>query len=163
MKSVEIRPSVDDDVASLRVWMREPGILRWFPMVREVEVMDSIRYWQSFFSIGSSLTALVEGKPAGMALIYVQPFLKTRHQALFVIVVGGKWRGKGVGTKLVKELMRLGKEKFHLKSMHLEVYEDNPAIRLYERLGFKKFGQQERFLKEPDGSYRIKIMMQKDL
>ena len=161
--SIQVRPSEEGDIASLRVWMREEGILRWFPMVREIEVADAIRYWQSFLPIGSGLTALVDGEPAGMALIYVQPFAKTRHQALFVIVVGEKFRGSGVGTVLMKNLIKLGKEKFHLKSLHLEVYEANPAIRLYERLGFKKYGCHPKFLKEPDGSFRDKIMMEKEL
>lgn len=161
--SVEIRLSEESDVAYVRVWMREPGILRWFSMVREIEVMDAIRYWCSFFSVGSSLTATVDGEPAGMANIYVQPFAKTKHQALFVIMVAEKFRGSGIGTKLIKELMKLGKEKFHLKSLHLEVFEDNPAIRLYKRLGFKQYGRHPKFLKETDGSYRDKIMMEKEL
>ncbi|GAB5412006.1 MAG: hypothetical protein ChlgKO_11200 [Chlamydiales bacterium] len=161
--NIKIRPSEEGDIPSLRVWMREEGILRWFPMVREVEVMDAIRYWQSFIATGSSLTAEVDGEPAGMANIYLQPFEKTKHQALLVIVVGGKFRGCGVGTKLMKALMKLAKEKFQIKTLHLEVYQENPAIRLYERLGFKVYGRHPKFLKEPDGSFRDKIMMEKEL
>ncbi len=161
--NVEVRPSKEEDIPSLRVWMREKGILRWFPMVREIEVMDAIRYWQSFLPVGSGLTAVVDGEPAGMALIYVQPFEKTKHQALFVIVVGEKFRGNGVGTKLIKELIKLGKEKFHLKFLHLEVYEFHPAIRLYERLGFKEYGRHPKFLKEPDGTFYDQIKMEREL
>lgn len=160
---VEIFPSVEADMISLRVWMREPGILRWFPMIRDIEVADALHYWKSFFPLGSSITAFVDGEPAGIANIYIQSFPKVRHQALFVIVVGDKWRGKGVGTQLIEHTIRLAKKKFHLKILHLEVYENNPAIRLYERMGFKEYGRHLNSLKEQDGTYRAKIMMEKRL
>lgn len=161
--NIEVRASKEDDIPNLRVWLYEKGVLRWFPMVREIEVMDATRYWQNFLSVGSGLTAVVDGETAGMALIYIQPFEKTKHQALFVILVGEKFRGNGVGTMLMKKLIKLGKEKFHLKSLHLEVYESNPAIRLYERLGFKEYGRHRKFLKEPDGTFSDQIKMEKEL
>ena len=71
-------------------------------------------------------------------------------------------RGKGVGKALVEQLMKHAKEKFKIEILHLEVYEGNPAKRLYERLGFTPFGCQTRFIKE-DGKYIAKIFMQKKL
>ena len=55
---------------------------------------------------------------------------------------------------------KLAKEEFHIELLHLEVYEGNPAIRLYERFGFVKYGEHPHFIKE-EGRYLSKILMQK--
>ncbi|OGN54000.1 MAG: hypothetical protein A2098_03310 [Chlamydiae bacterium GWF2_49_8] len=72
-------------------------------------------------------------------------------------------RGKGIGRRLLKEIEELAKEMFQIEILHLEVYEGNPAIHLYERAGFKRYGIEKHFIKEKEGQYRAKIMMQKEL
>ncbi len=104
--------------------------------------------------------------PAESRILYIQPYQKLAHQCLFAIIVDEKLRGKGVGAKLMEELMALGKERFHLEFVHLEVYEGNPAINLYRRLGFKEYGFQRHFIKDKEeGQVRYfgKILMQKYL
>jgi len=59
--------------------------------------------------------------------------------------------------------MVLAKERFKIEFLHLEVYEGNPAIRLYQRLGFEQYGFQRQFVKDEDGKYLGKILMQKYL
>ena len=58
--------------------------------------------------------------------------------------------------------MKLAKNKFHIEVLHLEVYEGNPAKKLYDRLGFVQFGCHDHFIKEEQG-YLQKIFMQKQL
>ncbi len=84
------------------------------------------------------------------------------HQFLFAIIVDEKYRGKGIGAKLLRELMELAKERFKLEYIHLEVYQGNPAINLYRRLGFEQYGIHRRFMKDK-GRYLDKILMQKYL
>lgn len=45
-------------------------------------------------------------------------------------------RGKGVGTELLRLLLETAREPFH--GITLTVRTDNPAIRLYERFGFRR-------------------------
>ena len=74
-----------------------------------------------------------------------------------------KFRGHGIGTALVTELLKLAKNRFKMEMIHLEVYIGNPAVRLYERLGFVEFGRQTHWIKEPDGTYVGRIFMEKFL
>jgi [ribosomal protein S18]-alanine N-acetyltransferase len=48
-------------------------------------------------------------------------------------------RGKGIGTLLMEEVLKEAKE-LGYKKMSLSVDPNNPALRLYERYGFKKIG-----------------------
>ena len=46
------------------------------------------------------------------------------------------WRGRGIGTRLIQSLLcRLSEEGY--PAISLSVQRENPAVRLYERLGFR--------------------------
>jgi putative acetyltransferase len=157
-----IRFGEEADQRYLIEWLLQPGVLEGFPLTDLREVEDAARLWISYSKNHAVLTALWDGVPCGIANLYLQPYKKLAHQSLFAIIVDEKYRGKGVGGKLLKELMILAKERFHLELLHLEVYEGNPAVKLYERMGFKRYGLQRHFIKD-QGQYRGKILMQKAL
>ena len=163
MSNIELRGSIAEDAPYLKQWLMDPMILYGFPMEGEKEVDDSVRIWMEYVAKGCGITAIINGDVKGMTVLYVQPFEKLAHTCLFSIIVSKESRGLGVGTALLTELMHLAKEKFQIEILHLEVYEGNPAKRLYERMGFIPFGKHTSFAKESDGSYRAKIFMQKNL
>lgn len=162
MSELTVRLAEDDDIKYLIEWLLQPGVLRWFPLSDLREVEDAAKIWMSYTKQGGVLTVLYNGVPCGVANLYLQPYKKLAHQCLFAIIVDEKYRGKGAGSKLLEALIDLAKVKFKIEILHLEVYEGNPAIRLYERLGFKEYGRQRHFIKD-EGRYLTKIMMQKAL
>ena len=161
MQNSIIRPSLIEDKAYLIQWLDDPAILRGFPMCTHAEVVDAANIWISYCHIGATLTACIDDIPVGVAGLYIQPFKKLAHQSLFAIIVDKNHRNKGIGKKLIMELEKLAKEKFHIEMLHLEVYKENPALKLYERLGFIQYAVHEKFLKEASGEYFDKIMMYK--
>jgi len=160
---VTIRFSEEADQKYLVDWLLQPGVLEWFPLADLREVEDAARIWVSYSKYQAVLTALYDSVPCGIANLYLQPYKKLAHQCLFAIIVDENYRGKGVGTQLLQALMVLAKERFKIELLHLEVYEGNPAIRLYERLGFTRYGAQKHFVKEGKDKYLTKILMQKTL
>lgn len=157
-----IRFAEESDQKYLVEWLMQPGVLEGFPLNDLREVEDAARIWMSYAKNHAVLTALWDGVPCGIANLYLQLYEKMQHQCLFAIIVDEKYRGKGIGAKLLKELMALGKERFKLEYIHLEVYQGNPAIELYKRLGFKQYGVHRKFMKDK-GRYIDKILMQKAL
>ena len=163
MEHIKIRFGTLEDGRHMEKWLlEEEGLLRWFPMSNEIEIKDAVNACMNYVPKKAVLTAEFNKKVSGMATLYVQFYEKFKHNALFVIIVNKEYRNKGIGTALLKELFKIAKENFQIEILHLEVYEDNPAIALYERLGFKKYGVNKRFLKEP-GMYLDQIMMEKYL
>lgn len=159
---ISVRFGVEDDQRLLVEWLLQPNVLQWFPLVDLREIEDAARIWIGNVKFGAVLTALWDEQPCGIATLYVQPFKKLAHQCLLAIIVDEKYRGKGVGTVLMQELEHLAIERFQIELLHLEVYEGNPAIHLYERCGFIQYGYQKHFIKQ-NGQYMGKIMMQKVL
>lgn len=68
--------------------------------------------------------------------------------ALIYIGIGGeKHRGKGYGTEAFKLTIDFGFEELNFHKIQLNVLEYNePAIKLYERLGFKREGVYREFI-----------------
>jgi len=78
--SIEIRYSDLADGRYLKEWLLEPSIGRWFPIYDMVEVDDAVQRWIGFSRYKCSLTAVKEGKPCGLATLYLQPYRKLAHQ-----------------------------------------------------------------------------------
>lgn len=79
------------------------------------------------------------------------------------IAIDADYRGRGLSRALL--LTHLG----HLagrgvRTIFLEVEENNqPARRLYERVGFVVVGRRERYYKQPDGEQLNALLMRRDL
>lgn len=159
---LSVRTSSADDIPHLSLWLLDPDILCWFPMCDVREIEDAVRIWIGYSRIDAAISVDLDGKPCAMANLYIQPYQKLKHTCLLSIIVREEMRGKGVGKFALEHLQKRAKEKFQIEILHLEVYEGNPAIHLYERMGFERYGQQTHFIKE-NGKYRGKILMQKYL
>ncbi|MCR4650117.1 MAG: ribosomal protein S18-alanine N-acetyltransferase [Lachnospiraceae bacterium] len=67
------------------------------------------------------------------------------------IVVDKAHRSKGIGSKLVAELIRLGRRDYGIGDLTLEVRVSNEtAIHMYEKAGFRSEGVRPHFYDEPD-------------
>lgn len=161
-EEIEIRYTEPGDAIYLKEWLLDKSASRWFPMCDEAEVNDAVNRWVGFYRYKCSLTAVCKGIPCGIATLYLQPYRKLAHQCEFGIIIGTNYRNRGVGTELLNNLMFLAKETFHIKLLHLQVCATNPAIRLYERFGFKEFGRQNQWIQEEDG-YVGRVFMERFL
>jgi ribosomal protein S18 acetylase RimI-like enzyme len=78
--------------------------------------------------IGATWIRLLKGANKGYG--YVDEMIPE-----LTIAIAPEFRGRGIGTELLERLMAEAKNKYHAVS--LSVSADNPALRLYRRLGFE--------------------------
>ena len=82
------------------------------------------------------------------------------HRATIGVSVLKDYWGKGIATKLIKQTIDFAKNKAKLDLISLEVRTDNNrAIELYERFGFRKIGVFEKFFKINDEFFDSYIMI----
>jgi ribosomal protein S18 acetylase RimI-like enzyme len=82
-------------------------------------------------------------KPLGAA--WYRQFAKNQHGYGFIspeipelsVGVAPEHRGRGIGTALLEALVERAQQE-GAPALSLSVEEDNPALRLYERLGFRR-------------------------
>jgi RimJ/RimL family protein N-acetyltransferase len=159
---VEIRYTEPGDAKYLKDWLMDPTVKCWFPMDEEIETDDAVMRWIAFYRFKCSLTITKDGIPCGIATLYLQPYRKLAHQCEFGIIVGKGFRNMGIGSYLMSSIMHLAKEKFKIELLHLQVYDENPAMNLYKRFGFKEFGRQNSWIKEKD-HYAGRVFMERFL
>jgi ribosomal protein S18 acetylase RimI-like enzyme len=77
----------------------------------------------------------VGGEPAGRLYVHRGP----SDIRIMDVALAPPFRGRGIGTRLLSELIAEAAESGRKLSIHVE--RDNPARRLYERLGFEPAGE----------------------
>lgn len=93
-------------------------------------------YYQQQFPGASYDIVLVNGKPAGR--LYVD----RRQDEIRIIDIAllPEYRGKGTGSELLQGILREARSLQVPTRIHVE--SNNPAMNLYERLGFRKIEEQ---------------------
>jgi ribosomal-protein-alanine N-acetyltransferase len=107
---------------------------------------------------GKLIAAELNGEPVGWVSLWWRPAGRDRHVAWLGISVRTEHWGKGVGSGLMQEAVRVAKELGFLK-MVLSVFDGNErAVRLYKKFGFKSeaYETDEVWI---DGSWRAGFMM----
>lgn len=158
----DIRYTEPDDAKHLQSWLSDPVTLQWFPMREAVEIEDSVRRWIGFSRYRCSLTATISGVPCGLTTLYLQAYKTLAHQCEFGIIVSPNHRGIGVGSQLLRNVMHLAKNQFHVELLHLQCHAENPAMNLYRKFGFREYGRQSHWEKDGD-VYVARVMMERFL
>ncbi len=69
----------------------------------------------------------------------------TRHNVSFGISLRQDYRGRGIGTQLIRQCLDWARSRGYIRRVQLEVFTYNEeAIQLYERLGFETEGWRAR-------------------
>ncbi|MBS0569637.1 MAG: GNAT family N-acetyltransferase [Proteobacteria bacterium] len=107
----------------------------------------------------SVLAAVDAGGLLGKAVVF---FRKGSDSArLYSIAVDDAARGRGIAKGLLRAVER-GARKRGCKRLRLEVRQDNPgAIRLYEKLGYRRFGAIAGFYEDGADAWRYEKPLRK--
>ncbi len=104
------------------------------------------------------LAAKTDGRIIGSCSIDAFPRRFSHRGELGIIISKGCWH-QGVGTALMREAIRFAKEDAHLEVLSLEVRADNQnAIALYEKFGFRRIGTFPKFFKVGDRYFDAELM-----
>ena len=107
-------------------WSKLPGIIKDWITDKDREIVVAISPQESLLGFGTCKSYMLGGayRPR-----------KTLHVG--ALYVAPDHRNKGLGKSLMESMLQWGKEQ-ECEACELNVHIDNPAIRLYEKRGFKK-------------------------
>lgn len=140
---VELRTAQPDDLPFLEALFRQVHSPEFASLGLPAPMLDQLLAMQfaaqgtgyrSQFPEADDKLILLHGEPAGRLLVARS---SEAIQVVDIALLDG-WRGRGAGTQLLKGLA----EEAHAagKPLRLTVRFDNSALRLYERLGFRRSG-----------------------
>jgi RimJ/RimL family protein N-acetyltransferase len=138
-----VRASRPSDARSfLEMWEQ---VVRERKYVRTETVQTSARSWRKRFanswtSDSASLVAIHGDRVIGNLDVAREEGTVTRHIASIGMAVASDWRGRGVGSALMKEAIRWARS-VGVEKLALSVYPHNATARaLYAKFGFLEEG-----------------------
>ena len=127
---LSVRPAVDGDLGPLTAALG--------PDVPAAQIARRLE--ESRLGYRDMLVAELDGRVVGTVSMGGHGFQRPGSLRLFALDVGAAFRRRGVGTALVKAVEAMASARA-LDEVNLEVAIDNKdAIRLYERLGYRRHG-----------------------
>lgn len=96
-------------------------------------------HYQQHYAGASFDLVVVDGEPAGR--LYVDRSPQRWHDEIRLVDIAllPEHRGRGLGRRLLGELIEEARSAGRRLTIHVEMF--NPALRLYERLGFRPISQ----------------------
>lgn len=156
-----VRPARPGDARSfLELWRSVVGESRF---VRAEVVSRTTRHYRRSFRRSwtedeASIVAVHGSRVVGQLAVSREESPVNRHVASLGMAVARDWRGRGVGSALMAEVLRWARE-VGVEKLALSVYPDNEAARaLYRRFGFEEEGRLTGHSKKSIG-YRDEIVM----
>jgi len=124
-------------------------------------------WWENRLKSGAATGDIVFGACcqevlAGAVGLSINNRTRTRHKAtLFGMYVHPDFRGRGIATDLIDELLEYATTNPQLLELQLTVTENNtPARQLYQQKGFNAWGREPRAIAEA-GGFLDKIHMRR--
>jgi aminoglycoside 6'-N-acetyltransferase len=146
-----VRPTVDDDIATLVAVLEEPEVARWWRRL-EWERVDETD--AAVFSI--ELRGAVVG-----CIQYAEETDPDYYSAAVDIFVSAAVQGRGVGSDAMRTLIAwLVDVRGHHRITVDPAVANARAIHVYEKLGFRPVGVLHRYERVEDGAWRDALLME---
>lgn len=101
----------------------------------------------------------VNGEIAGNCALNIQRRRKVRHRASVAIALKQKFWNLGIGTAMFREMIAIAREN-GVTQMELEFVEGNERARaLYEKVGFRIYGERPNAIRLKDGTMLSEFLM----
>ena len=106
----------------------------------------------------------LEGEVIGGFYLKANYSGRSSHIANAAYMIRKTYRGKGVGSLLIKASLHLAKDLgLHAMQFNMVLSQNKLAVKLYERLGFNIVGTIPQAVRNPDGSFQDGYVMHRKL
>ena len=152
---VRLRPLQPSDVERLSEIGAEPEIARWWGEITREHLLDKAegRDDATAFAIEH------DGEVIGLAQFSEPGEGEFKHAGIDLFLTSSR-QGQGLGRDAVRTLARwLIDERGHHRLTIDPAFANEPAIRAYEAVGFKRVGVLRRYWRDPDGIWQDGLLL----
>lgn len=154
-EELTLRPLRRSDAADALALLRQPEVERWWGAYDE-EKLERDFYdpaWAYTFMV------LVDYTPAGMVQFHEVPDPDYKSAGVD-ITLGDQYQNRGIGTRALRLVVRyLIKGRGHHRITIDPATDNQRAIHVYEKVGFRPVGVMRRYERGVDGSWHDALLM----
>ena len=161
---IELKPLSEENITPFFTWLRDEEVIKYSlsAFQKFIDEGDIEKWFASLLSNTQDLTLGIFLSSDGSLIGYagICNISSTNNSGEYFILIGDKnqW-GKGIGTKVTREVIKSGFEELNLHRIMLTVSEPNiGGVRAYEKAGFNIEGRLRQACYR-DGAYHDKIIM----
>jgi aminoglycoside 6'-N-acetyltransferase len=152
---VVLRPLGARDLERVATIQAEPEVARWWGPVDEAE----LRRQAEGRADDKALVIETEGEVVGLIQYYEENDPDYRHAAIDLFLAKPA-QGRGLGPDAIRAVARyLIDERGHHRLTIDPAVDNTPAIRAYEKVGFRPVGVMRRYWRSSDGRWRDALLM----
>jgi aminoglycoside 6'-N-acetyltransferase len=153
---IALRPLQLDDVVRVVEIQSEPGVARWWGLPDEA----NLRRQAEGRTDHTAFAIECEGELIGLIQFYEEDEPDYRAAAIDLFLTGSQ-QGQGLGTDAVRTLARyLIEERRHHRLTIDPAADNTPAIRSYEKVGFRPVGVMREHWRSLDGTWKDGLLME---
>jgi aminoglycoside 6'-N-acetyltransferase len=150
---VLLRPGRPGDVEDLIRIRSEPEVSQWWGDFEPEEIKAE------YIDAPCAYVLEVDGEVVGAIQYAEESDPMYRHAGVDIFVTSSR-RGQGLGAEAIRVLARyLFEERGHHRLTIDPAADNHFAIRVYERVGFRKVGVMRQYERAPDGTWRDGLLM----
>ncbi len=149
---VILRPLAEQDVARIVELGSDSEVARWWAGIDEQYVREKVVE-------GLTFAVVSDGEVAGMIQFHEEDDEEYRHAGMDLFL-GTRFQDRGLGTDTVRTMARyLVREREHHRLIIDPAADNERAIRVYEKLGFRPVGIMREYWRDPDGVWRDGLLL----
>lgn len=146
MSEILIRHAAIEDAAALYRMLSQPETYTDTLQIPHPSLQLTQERLQNLQPGTQRLVACIDEQVVGDLYLEVNSRARRRHTATFGLCVDCHYRGRGVASALMREMVSLCDNWLNVDRIELTVFADNEvAVRLYQRFGFVTEGVARRF------------------
>ncbi|MFX1519987.1 MAG: GNAT family N-acetyltransferase [Promethearchaeota archaeon] len=145
VKDIKIRYATKEDFVTLRqMFNKVVKEKRFLPTLYEIEVEEVESEWFDLRHQNFIIVAEIQGEIVGQVQLERLDDDATQHVCEIGIIIDPDYRGKGVGSALLKKGIDTAKH-LGFEKIILSVFSTNEiALTLYKKFGFKEIGRRNK-------------------
>ncbi|MGH3071999.1 MAG: GNAT family N-acetyltransferase [Gaiellaceae bacterium] len=153
---VVLRPLAEADVPRIVELGAHPEVSRWWRGLTQEHVLEKARGEDD----GAVVFAVhVDDEVAGMIQYFEETDEEFRHASIDLFL-GAPYHDRGLGTDTVRTMVRhLIDDRGHRRLTIDPAADNERAIRVYEKVGFRSVGIMREYWLDPDGVWRDGLLL----
>jgi aminoglycoside 6'-N-acetyltransferase len=154
---VVLRPLAEADVPRIVELGSHPEVARWWRGLTTEHVLGKARGDDEEGAVVFAI--VVDGDVAGMIQYYDETDEEFRHASIDLFL-GAPYHDRGLGTDTVRTMVRhLIEDRGHHRLTIDPALDNDRAIRVYEKAGFRRVGVMREYWLGPDGVWRDGLLL----